>query len=55
MPDLGKYEGTVLSAYGAALVLIAALVLWTLWRGARMRRLLAEAEARARTERAADA
>ena len=46
MPNLGKYEVTVLSAYGAAIVLIAALVLWTLWRGARVRRHLREAEAR---------
>ncbi|GHE03411.1 hypothetical protein GCM10008024_26620 [Allgaiera indica] len=46
MPDLGKYAVTVLSAYGAAITLIVALVVWTLWRGARMRRLLREAEAR---------
>ncbi len=46
MPDLGKYEVTVLSAYGAAIFLIVALVLWTWWRGARMRKLLRAAEAR---------
>ena len=36
MPDLGKYAGTVLGAYGAALVLLAALVVLTLWQGARV-------------------
>ena len=46
MPDLGKFETTVLSAYGAAIALIVALVLWTLWRDARIRRQLREAEAR---------
>ena len=44
--DLGSYAGTVLSAYGAALVLIGVLVVGTLWRGARVRRLLADVEAR---------
>lgn len=46
MPDLGKYEVTVLSAYAAAVVLIALLVIWTLWRGARIRRQLRDAEER---------
>lgn len=44
--DFGRYEATVLSAWGAALVLIAALVAVTLWRGARVRRQLEAAEAR---------
>lgn len=48
MPDLGKYEGTVLAAYAAALVLIAALIAVTLIRGARVRRQLDEVEARQR-------
>ncbi|WP_102225155.1 heme exporter protein CcmD [Acidimangrovimonas sediminis] len=46
MPNLGKYEITVLSAYGAGIVLILALIAWTLWRGARVRRQLREAEER---------
>lgn len=46
MPNLGKYEITVLSAYGAAAFLIVALVVWTLVRGARVRRQLREAEER---------
>ena len=46
MPNLGKYEVTVLSAYAAGVVLIAALVAWTWWRGARVRRQLREAEDR---------
>lgn len=47
MPDLGKYAGVVLSSYAIALVLLVGLVALTLWRGARVRRHLAEAEARA--------
>ena len=35
MPDLGKYAVEVLSAYGVTLVLLAGLVVLTLWRGAR--------------------
>jgi heme exporter protein D len=46
MIDLGKYAGTVLSAYGAAVVLLVALVALTLWQGARMKRRLAEIEGR---------
>ena len=46
MMTLGKYAGTVLSAYGAALVLLVALVAVTLWQGARMKRRLAEIEGR---------
>ena len=46
LPDLGKYEVTVLGSYAAALVLIAALVAATLIRGAKVRRALDEVEAR---------
>ncbi|MFM2389810.1 MAG: heme exporter protein CcmD [Pseudomonadota bacterium] len=46
-PDLGKYAVPVLGSYAATLLLLAALVGLTLWRAARMRRALAEAEARA--------
>ena len=48
MPDLGKYAGTVLGAYGAALVLLVGLVLLTLWQGARIKRALDAVEARAK-------
>ena len=46
MPDLGKYAGTVLGAYAAALLLLAALVAVTLWQGARMKRALDAADRR---------
>ena len=46
MPDLGKYAGTVLSAYAAAIVLLVALVVLTLWQGARMKRALEDVERR---------
>ncbi len=48
MVDLGDYAGTVLAAYAVSLGLIGALVALTLIRGARVRRALAEAEARRR-------
>ncbi|WP_099827634.1 heme exporter protein CcmD [Oceaniglobus indicus] len=44
MPDLGKYAVSVLSAYGATFVLLACLVIWTIWRARRVARRLAEAE-----------
>ena len=46
MLDLGRYAGTVLSAYGAAIALLVALVVMTLWQGAKMKRRLAEMEGR---------
>lgn len=46
MIDLGKYAGTVLSAYGITIALLAALIAVTLWRGAKIRRALAAQEAR---------
>jgi heme exporter protein D len=48
MPDLGKYAGAVLSSYGISLLLLAAIVALSLWRGARVRRQLEEVEARRR-------
>ena len=48
MPDLGRYAGTVLGAYAATLAPLALLVVVSWRRSARMRRDLAEAEARAR-------
>ncbi len=46
MLDLGKYAGTVLSAYGVAIVLLVALVAVSLWQGAKIKRQLAEIEGR---------
>lgn len=37
MPDLGKYSDTVLSAYGATIVLLVLLVVMSVWRGRRVR------------------
>lgn len=48
MPELGKYAGAVLGAYGLSVLLIAALVGVSLWRSARVRRALTQVEARAR-------
>jgi heme exporter protein D len=46
MPELGKYAFEVLASYGASLVLLAAIVGLTLWRGARVKAQLREVEAR---------
>jgi heme exporter protein D len=46
MPDLGKYAFAVLSSYAASLALLAAIVALTLWQGRRVKRALAEVEAR---------
>lgn len=46
MPDLGKYAGAVLGSYAAAAVLIAVLVVVTLWQRKRIARALAEVEGR---------
>lgn len=51
MPDLGKYAGAVLGSYAASIALIVILVGWSLWRGARVRRALAEVEARAEAKK----
>ncbi len=42
--DLGRYAGTVLGAYGVTLALIAALVIVSVLRAARVRRALREIE-----------
>ena len=44
MVDLGKYALPVLLSYGVTALLLGLLVAVTLWRGAKMRRALAEAE-----------
>lgn len=46
MPELGKYAVAVLASYGATIALLGALVGLSLWRSARMRRVLNEVEAR---------
>lgn len=46
MPDLGKYAVQVLSAYGVSFVLFAGLLALSFWRSARVKKTLAEAEAR---------
>ncbi|WP_417818499.1 heme exporter protein CcmD [Tritonibacter scottomollicae] len=48
MPDLGEYADTVLSAYAASLLLLALLLVVTLWRGARVRSELKSVEKRIR-------
>lgn len=44
MVDLGKYAFPVLASYSVTFVLLGVLVGVTLWRGAKLRRALAEAE-----------
>lgn len=46
IPDLGKYAFAVLTSYAAAIVLIVALVGYSLWRGAKVRRALRDVENR---------
>jgi heme exporter protein D len=55
MPALGDYAGTVLAAYGVTLALVAGLVAASLRRAARVRRALAEVEARMGSARRDDA
>ncbi len=52
MPDLGKYAVWVLSAYGVSLLLLAGLVVTTVWTGRRVRAELdaVEADREARDE-----
>ena len=47
IPDLGKYTATVLSAYGATLVLLAVLVGISWVQARRSKALLAQVEKRA--------
>ncbi|HMQ94134.1 MAG TPA: heme exporter protein CcmD [Amaricoccus sp.] len=48
MPDLDRYAGTVLGAYGVTLLLLALLILVSLRRAARVKRALARIEAQAK-------
>jgi len=47
IPELGRYAGTVLSAYGATILLLGGLILMSWRRSTRVRRALADVEARA--------
>lgn len=46
IPELGKYAFAVLSSYGASVGLLVALVAMSIWQGRRVKRELAEVEAR---------
>jgi heme exporter protein D len=46
MPDLGKYAGPVLWSYALGIAILTVVVLLTVWQGARVKRALAEVEAR---------
>jgi heme exporter protein D len=46
IPDLGKYAGAVMWSYVASVALIVVLVAVSIWRGARVKRALAEVEER---------
>lgn len=50
MPDLGKYADTVLSAYGASLLLLLLLVAVTVRRGRKVRTEMEEIENRVRRD-----
>lgn len=51
IPDLGKYAGTVLGAYGITFLLLAGLVLRSALRSAKVRRALARIERAGRERR----
>ena len=46
MPELGKYGETILSAYAATVILVAVIVVLSLVRARKVKRQLAELEAR---------
>ena len=46
MPDLGKYGETILTAYAATIILVAAIVVISIVRARKVKRQLAELEAR---------
>ncbi|UWQ92896.1 heme exporter protein CcmD [Aliisedimentitalea scapharcae] len=46
IPDLGKYADTVLSAYGASLLLLALLVVMSIRRGRKVRAEMKQIEDR---------
>ncbi len=47
MMELGKYAGAVIGSYAASVALIAVLVALSIWKGVRVKRALADVEARA--------
>lgn len=46
MPELGKYAAAVIGSYVATIAVLGALVVVSLWQGRRVKRALAEVEAR---------
>lgn len=44
MPDLGKYTDTVLASYAVSLILLAGIVLLSLYRSKRVKKELQELE-----------
>lgn len=46
IPDLGKYSDTVLSAYGASILLLVALVIVSVMRGRKVRAEMEKVEQR---------
>ena len=46
MPDLGKYGETILTAYGATIILVAVIVVLSIVRARKVKRQLDELEAR---------
>jgi len=46
MPDLGKYGETILTAYTATIILVVAIVVLSVVRARKVKRQLAELEAR---------
>jgi len=51
--DLGPHAGFIWASYAAVAVVLAALVAWLWWDGARQRRLLGQLEARGVRRRSA--
>lgn len=47
MIELGKYAAAVIGSYAISIALIAALVALSIWKSARVKRALADVEARA--------
>ena len=46
IPDLGKYAGTVLSAYAASILLLVVLVVFSVTRGRKIRAKMEKVEQR---------
>lgn len=46
MPDLGKYQGPVLTAYAVSLLLLAVIIGVSIWRARAVKRQLETAERR---------